>query len=851
MAKKSRSATGVSRVRTKAGRVKPPAADNPGAVAERPAANSVPPPPVPEEQSAPADEAVRLQTGSVAVNLGETGKVQAKEEKLDLTLGDAAMQWTYIVRNRRRWSTLPDLKRQQAQDAAALLKGFGVKASDLQSFADAQMVEVCVPRTEDEARNWPARVLPWEFVIASATQEWRGDNALTVIRYMDYRDEPRPRATANKCVLFVSSEPGPLQGLYQFDTEREVVQDNLADARDKNNWKELHNPTEEKLVNALREWQPAIVHFAGFDTHQALSMVAQIEKDEGRPFDKSELWDSDPAQGGDLKVKDGYVLKGTLTMLNAVGAEKLAKILRNENKDGIPQPPRLVVFNFYNSAARIASLALSHGVESAIGFQDRFDDDLAERFLAFLYAQLDWSDWNTAIAFRSAFERVRSQPQHQQGTGVVHWSTVPLLTDRASPEVVREKIERTDQKIREEAEALQPGDVAPNDVEKFIKVTVKPFDDINYSMLQNKRELFNKFTLAPISRTGGHGKPAHRTICGVSVAVTLDVGDGTATYEQTLDVEYPFRDLSSDIHLPLTSTLTRAVHESINTSMLVEVVWGTHVLYSDSLRVRLTPVDQWRDSDSDRRWLPSFVFPRDRAVSELVDKAQRYVRVLRDDPASGFDGYQSINATPSMLTKKVDTEEVDLQVQAIWSAIVHEMGLTYINPPPGYSSSLDSQRLRTPSMVRDYHSGTCIDLALLFAACLELIDIYPVIFLLQGHAFPGYWRWDAHHEEFVQTKFDQIRQIMPKKPRAIESAEVEDDTWFFKQDTRREIMQYVYEGKLVPLETVRLTEHCGFWEAVEAGLDNFRDPQEFEAMVDIKLARDLLVTPLPILGEQT
>ena len=35
------------------------------------------------------------------------------------------MQWTYIVRNRRRWSILPDLKRQQAVDAAALLRGLG------------------------------------------------------------------------------------------------------------------------------------------------------------------------------------------------------------------------------------------------------------------------------------------------------------------------------------------------------------------------------------------------------------------------------------------------------------------------------------------------------------------------------------------------------------------------------------------------------------------------------------------------------------------------------------------------------------------------------------------------------
>jgi hypothetical protein len=348
-------------------------------------------------------------------------------------------------------------------------------------------------------------------------------------------------------------------------------------------------------------------------------------------------------------------------------------------------------------------------------------------------------------------------------------------------------------------------------------------------------------SIGPIGARPRHSVRPSR-IC---VTVSLDFGDVPATYMQTIDVKYPFKDLSSDIHLPLTSTLSRAVHESINTSMLVDIVWGDHILYRDSLRVRLTPVDQWRDSDSDRRWLPSFVFPRDRAVSELVDKAQRYVRVLRDNPAAGFDGYQSVNPLPP-----VSTEEVDLQVQAIWSAIVHEMDIVYINPPPGYSSSLDSQRLRTPTMVRDYHSGTCIDLALLFAACLELVDIYPVIFLLQGHAFPGYWRWDGHHQEFLQTRADHLQAILPGKPDESEGAEMQDDTWFFKQDTCREIVRYIQERKLVPLETVRLTENCGFWEAVDAGIANFDDPTEFEAMVDIKLARDLLVTPLPILGEQ-
>ena len=49
------------------------------------------------------------------------------------------------------------------------------------------------------------------------------------------------------------------------------------------------------------------------------------------------------------------------------------------------------------------------------------------------------------------------------------------------------------------------------------------------------------------------------------------------------------------------------------------------------------------------------------------------------------------------------------------------------------------------------NSGTCIDLALLLASCLEYVDIYPVVVLLSGHAFAGYWRSESAHDAFVQV----------------------------------------------------------------------------------------------------
>jgi hypothetical protein len=282
------------------------------------------------------------------------------------------------------------------------------------------------------------------------------------------------------------------------------------------------------------------------------------------------------------------------------------------------------------------------------------------------------------------------------------------------------------------------------------------------------------------------------------------------------------------------------VSESINSSLLVEVAWGK-VLYRNSHLVRLLPVDQWRDNDRDGQWLPSFVLPRDPAVANIIDRAQRYVRVLRDDPASGFDGYQSVD-----LEAAEPFADVDKQVQAVWSTIVHELDLGYVNPPPAYNGEMDSQRLRTPSMIVKDRMGTCIDLALLFAACCELIDIYPVMFLLHDHAFPGYWRNADDHQRFIAVADEFVSDIATEQPHKTVAPGAQRVAWWFRDTAYAEIKRQVDRGLLVPLESVSLTERTGFRDAIDGGLENLKSRRRFHSMLDIARAREARVTPLPI-----
>ena len=67
------------------------------------------------------------------------------EARATKELQRAAMQWTYVLRNRERWSALPVSAKRQAERARVLLKDLGMSEADLQAIATDRIVEVAVP----------------------------------------------------------------------------------------------------------------------------------------------------------------------------------------------------------------------------------------------------------------------------------------------------------------------------------------------------------------------------------------------------------------------------------------------------------------------------------------------------------------------------------------------------------------------------------------------------------------------------------------------------------------------------------------------------------------------------------
>ncbi len=706
-----------------------------------------------------------------------------------------AIEWSHVVRNRRRWTRSEESIQEQAERAREFLGKLGLNLAERKKLAKAGRVEVAM-RYQSEKIGWEARIMPWEFLLSAATRDLR-QGPLAVSRWLERKNTPTP-ALSDPTVLYLESVPARLAAEYDFESERRLVEASTRASR----FELLQNPTRETLVAKLKDVRPGILHMAGFDTHQGLALL------------------EDPRA---KLILDGYLMCDENNLPDPVSAQDFAGLLTEAGHG-----PALVVCNIWNSAARTAPLAVAAGAAAAIGFQDAFDDALSELFIGAFYDALGETSSDAMATFDAAWGALRAQPKSVQGTGIALWQGGTREASRRKARSVTRPPTSQLSELVIDSKLLSSEQACDT-----FAITVEPVEQISYALLHNNRDLFDRFLIRKL-------KPGRADF--IAVHVELSVGNDSYPFRQTFVMKGPPLDLSRKVRIALTSALARSVDELLRTSLFVEVTWGTHVLFRQTFPVTLQPVDQWADTDTDRLFLPSFVFPRDAAVAKIISCAQRYVTALRDDPAAGFDGYQSLDPEA-----EDPAFAVDAQVQAIWYALTFELPLGYINPPPTYSTS--GQRLRTPAEVIGGGRGTCIDLALLMASCLELVDIYPVVFLLVDHAFPGYWRSDEAHDAFINRICKLSDGTPDDRQQGVAALQRPEETWYFTKRLLFEIRKEVAANRLIPLETVGLTDRSSFDTAISDSRKYFKNAVDFDSMIDIVFARQCRVTPIPLLRQ--
>jgi len=134
--------------------------------------------------------------------------------------------------------------------------------------------------------------------------------------------------------------------------------------------------------------------------------------------------------------------------------------------------------------------------------------------------------------------------------------------------------------------------------------------------------------------------------------------------------------------------------------------------------------------DLARCLLASFVRPNHPEVAVLAREAAD--RLAATTGSTAFHAFQ-----------QSDPAEAEVLVEATITAIYETLGarqIAYSEPPPGWDYSAEGQRIRDHGDVARGGLATCMDSTVLTAAVIEHVGLFPVLVLIPGHIFVGYWR---------------------------------------------------------------------------------------------------------------
>ncbi len=257
---------------------------------------------------------------------------------------------------------------------------------------------------------------------------------------------------------------------------------------------------------------------------------------------------------------------------------------------------------------------------------------------------------------------------------------------------------------------------------------------VSYAMAQNAIRLVDRLQLS-----GGVETPT-------TALLTLEVKDSDGVlsqpFERFVELSPAGATVLTDLPLLLDAGQMLQLEEQRREAVLVvKVVVDGEVLGEHQQPVRVLSPYQWlnRPHLLSMELLAAFVMPNDPAVRDLVAEASVLLR--QRTGSSSLEGYQS------------GPERVDDIARAVYEAMQARQ-VRYSEPPASWADQ--GQKVRTPDEVLNGRTGTCLDTTVVMAAALEQTGIRPLIWLLDGHAFLGYWREELGLDSIVQTEIEEL-----------------------------------------------------------------------------------------------
>ena len=257
------------------------------------------------------------------------------------------------------------------------------------------------------------------------------------------------------------------------------------------------------------------------------------------------------------------------------------------------------------------------------------------------------------------------------------------------------------------------------------------------------------------------------------------------------------------LHLPVQAAALAELTERIEGRLRLKITTAGQPLFDGDFPVAILPYDYWNGASVLPEGLAAFVTPNHPALPGILKRGAQILGDWTGNPS--FDAYQSRN--PS---------RVRAQMAALYEALA-ELQIVYCTVPASFEET--GQRVRLADAVLSQKLGNCLDMTLLYAACLEAVGIHPLLVLVHGHAFAGAW--------LVEESF---------------ADGVNDDPSLLRKRTAAGINEIA----LVETTAMNAGKALHFDEAVRATEAHLDNTAAFSFFIDVKRARFSRIRPLPL-----
>ena len=316
---------------------------------------------------------------------------------------------------------------------------------------------------------------------------------------------------------------------------------------------------------------------------------------------------------------------------------------------------------------------------------------------------------------------------------------------------------------------------------------------INFAMQQNKVSVIHQLSIENMT-----SEPFRN----IQVQITAEPDFGSITPVMMEAIPANNSVCLQSFSLVLSANYFAQLTERMSGSLKIEIRSEAETIFTQTYPIDILAYDQWGGINIFPEMLAAFITPNHAVLTPIIKRAAAILEQWTGTPS--LDEYQSRNP-----------DRVRKQMAAIYTALT-EQQIIYSTIPASFEEH--GQRVRLTDSVLAQKLGTCLDMALLYASCLESIGLNALIVITKGHAFAGGW---LVPETFPDPAIDDVSLLTKRTAEGI------------------------YDITLVETTCMNMGHNVDFDNAVKSANGKLSDPGSFILAIDIRRARHSGVRPIP------